>query len=183
MMPTEKDIIARCQQGDTTAFRYVVEQYQTMLLTLGLKMLGDDEEAKDIVQDTFLRAWEHIGQYDSRYALSTWLYTMAARLCMSRLKRMRRVAPMPEDEQVLRHYMNEMDGQRQLENSELVAIVRVLAEGLGTKQRVVFTLSHLEGLNNQEIEERTGLDARQVKSNLYAARQIVKQRLKQLGYE
>ena len=114
MIPTEKDIIARCQQGDTAAFRYVVEQYQTMLLTLGLKMLGDEEEAKDIVQDTFLRAWEHIGQYDSRYALSTWLYTMAARLCMSRLKRMRRIAPMPEDEQVLRRYMNEMDGQRQL---------------------------------------------------------------------
>lgn len=183
MIPTEKDIIARCQQGDTTAFRYVVEQYQTMLLTLGLKMLGDEEEAKDIVQDTFLRAWEHIGQYDSRYAFSTWLYTIASRMCMTRMKRMRRIAPLPEDEQVLRRYMNEMDGQRQLENSELAAIVRVLAEGLGAKQRVVFTLSHLEGLDNQEIEERTGLNARQVKSNLYAARQIVKQRLKQLGYE
>ena len=42
-----------------------------MLLTLGLKMLGDEEEAKDVVQDTFLKAWEHIGRYDSRYALST----------------------------------------------------------------------------------------------------------------
>ena len=109
MITTEKDIIARCQQGDTAAFRYVVEQYQTMLLTLGLKMLGDEEEAKDIVQDTFLKAWEHIGQYDSRYALSTWLYTIASRLCMTRMKRLRQIAPLPEDEQVLRRYMNEMD--------------------------------------------------------------------------
>ena len=183
MIPTEKEIIARCQQGDTTAFRYVVQQYQTMLLTLGLKMLGDEEEAKDVVQDTFLKAWEHIGRYDSRYAISTWLYTIALRLCMSRMKRMRRIAPLPDDEQVLRRYMNQMDGQRQLENSELAAIVRVLAEGLGAKQRTVFTLSHLEGLDNREIEERTGLNARQVKSNLYAARQIIRERLKRMGYE
>ena len=183
MITTEKDIIARCQQGDTAAFRYVVERYQTMLFTLGLKMLGDEEEAKDIVQDTFLKAWEHIGQYDPDYALSTWLYTIASRLCMTRMKRMRRLAPLPEDEHVLRRYMNEMDGQRQLENSELAAIVRVLAEGLGAKQRVVFTLSHLEGLDNREIEERTGLNARQVKSNLYAARQIIRERLKRMGYE
>ena len=102
---------------------------------------------------------------------------------MSRMKRMRRLAPLPEDEQVLRRYMNEMDGQRQFENSELAAIVRVLAEGLGAKQRTVFTLCHVEGLDNREIEERTGLNARQVKSNLYVARQIIKQRLKQMGYE
>ena len=183
MISTEKDIIAQCQQGDTAAFRHVVERYQTMLFTLGLKMLGDEEEAKDIVQDTFLKAWEHIGQYDTRYSLSTWLYTIASRLCMSRMKRMQRLVSLPGDEQVLRRYMNQMDGQRQLENSELAAIVRVLAEGLGAKQRAVFTLCHLEGLDNQEIEERTGLNARQVKSNLYAARQTVKQRLKQLGYE
>ena len=183
MISTEKEIIAQCQQGDTAAFRYVVEQYQTMLLTLGLKMLGDEEEAKDVVQDTFLKAWERIGQYDSRYALSTWLYTIASRLCMSRMKRMRRIVPLPDDEQVLRCYMSDDNGQRQLENSELAAIVRVLAEGLGAKQRAVFTLCHLEGLDNGEIEKVTGLDARQVKSNLYAARQIVRERLKQLGYE
>ena len=183
MISTEKDIIARCQQGDTAAFRHVVEQYQTMLLTLGLKMLGDEEEAKDIVQDTFLKAWEHIGQYDPRYALSTWLYTIASRLCMSRMKRLRRIVPLPGDEQVLRRYMSDDNGQRQLENSELAAIVRVLADGLGAKQRTVFTLCHLEGLDNHEIEERTGLDARQVKSNLYAARKIIRERLKRMGYE
>ena len=183
MISTEKDIVAQCQQGDTAAFRYVVERYQTMLFTLGLKMLGDEEEAKDIVQDTFVKAWERIGQYDPKYSLSTWLYTIASRLCMSRMKRMLRMAPLPDDEQVLRRYMDDDNGLRQLENNELAAIVRALADGLGAKQRLVFTLSHLEGLDNQEIEERTGLSARQVKSNLYAARQIVKQRLKQLGYE
>lgn len=183
MVSTEKDIIARCQQGDTQAFRYVVQQYQQMLLTLGLKLLGDEEEAKDMVQDTFVKAWEHMGRYDSRYAFSTWLYTIASRLSLSRLKRMRRLEPLPDDERVLQRYMTDNDSQRQLENSELAAIERTLADGLGAKQRLVFTLCHLEGWDNSEIEQITGLDARQVKSNLYAARQIVKQRLKQMGYE
>ena len=183
MNPTEKDIIAQCQQGDTNAFRHLVQNYQQMIFSLGLKVLGDEEEAKDIVQDTFLSAWQNIRRYDSRYALSTWLYTIASRRCFLRLKQMKRLAPLPGDELVLHRCMVDDNCQRQLENSELAAIVRLLSDGLGTKQRLVFTLSHFEGLSNTEIEETTGLDAKQVKSNLYAARQIIKERLKHLGYE
>ena len=68
---------------------------------------------------------------------------------------------MPEDEQILRNYAIDNDIQRTLENSEWISIVRLMAEELSSKQKLVFTLCQLEGLSSEEVQEITGLDARQ----------------------
>ena len=94
---------------------------------------------------------------------------------------MHRILSLPEDESVLWRFAN--DEQQTLENSEWVSIVRMLAEGLSPKQKLVFTLCQLEGLPSTEVEQITGLDAKQVKSNLYVARQTIREHLKHLGYE
>ena len=91
--------------------------------------------------------------------------------------------PLPGDEQTLRSYAADSDSQRALENSEWISIVRLMADELSAKQKLVFTLCQLEGLSSEEAQEITGLDARQVKSNLYVARQTIRKRLKELGYE
>ena len=176
------DIIELCRCGDQAAFRKVVQTYQQMVFTLAFRSLCDEEEAKDIVQETFLRVWLNIGKYDARHSFTTWLYAIASRLCLDRLKSRSRIIAMPEDEAVLRRYAS-ADGQLELENREWMAIVRLMAEGLSPKQRLVFTLSQLEGLSSQEVEEATGFTATQVKSNLYVARQTIRERLKCLGYE
>ncbi len=146
-------------------------------------MVGDVEEAKDVVQETFLRVWQRLGDYDTQRSFTTWLYVIASRLCLDALRNMKRTSPLPADEQVLRHFAADSTMQRQLENREWVSIVRALADGLSPKQRLVFTLSQLEGLPSQEVEQVTGLSASQVKSNLYVARQTIRERLKRLGYE
>jgi RNA polymerase sigma-70 factor (ECF subfamily) len=153
------------------------------VFSLALKMVGDEEEAKDVVQETFLRVWQRLGDYDTQRSFTTWLYVIASRLCLDALRNMKRTSPLPADEQVLRHFAADSTMQRQLENSEWVSIVRTLADGLSPKQRLVFTLSQLEGLPSQEVEQVTGLSASQVKSNLYVARQTIRERLKRLGYE
>lgn len=135
-MQTESEIIQQCRDGNKEAFRWVVQQHQRLVFSLALKMLADEEEAKDVLQETFIRVW--------RFA---------------------------------------NDEQQTLENSEWVSIVRMLAEGLSPKQKLAFTLCQLEGLPTAEVELITGLDAKQVKSNLYVARQTIRERLKHLGYE
>lgn len=183
MIQIDDEILKRCQGGDKAAFRWVVQTYHRMLFSLALKMLADEEEAKDVVQDTFVRAWLAIRSYDSRQSFISWLYTIASRLCLNRFKAMKKGANQPEDLNVLRQFASDDDNQRILENSEWVAIVRTLAEGLSEKQRLVFTLCQLEGIPSEEAEQITGMDARQIKSNLYVARQTIRKRLKDLGYD
>ena len=182
MIQPDNEIIARCQRGDKSAFRTVVENYQRMVFSLSLKMLADEEEAKDVVQDTFIRVWQSIRSYDPQKPFRTWLYTIATRLCLDRLKREKPLISLPDDERTLHRFVSD-DSQRQLENAEWAAIVRLLAEGLSEKQRIAFTLCQLEELSLQEAEEITDMDARQLKSNLYVARQTIRKRLKDLGYE
>ena len=85
MAQTESEIISRCQCGDKAAFRWVVEHYQRMLFSLALKMLANEEEAKDVVQETFIRVWKGIRNYDPEKSFATWLYTIGSRLCLDHL--------------------------------------------------------------------------------------------------
>ena len=183
MIKIDENIVIRCQRGEKEAFRCVVQRYQRMVFSLALKMLCDEEEAKDIVQETMIRVWQSIEDYDRKRSFTTWIYTIAVRLCLDRLKSMKRVVMMPDDELVLRRVASGMDVHQALETEEWVAMVRMMADGLSEKQRLVFTLVQMEGLSSTEVEEITGLNSKQVKSNLYVARQTIRERLKLLGYE
>ena len=183
MTQTEHDIITRCQRGDKDAFRWVVQTHQRMIFSLALKMLCDEEEAKDMVQETFIRVWQRIRDLDQQKTIGTWIYTIASRMCIDKLRHAKRIVSMPEDQMALRRLASDSDNQLTLENREWVGIVRTLAEGLSDKQRLVFTLCQLEGLSSAEAEQITGFDAKQIKSNLFVARQTVRKRLKELGYE
>ena len=182
-MQADENILEKCKDGDREAFRAVVQCYQRMVFSLARKLLCDEEEAKDAVQDTFLKLWQNIRDYKRGANVATWIYTIASRVCLDRLRRKQRELPLPADEELLRAYVEENSPERRLENSELARIIRLLAEELSPKQQLVFTLSHLEGLTTDEIMEISGLDASQIKSNLYVARQSIRKRLKELGYE
>lgn len=183
MEQSEKDILIKCQQGDKEAFRQVVRQYQRMIFSLALKMLCNEEEAKDVVQDTFVKMWQKFGEYDIAKSFVTWIYTIGTRLCLDRIKTRKHTASMPEDVDALARFSADTDSEIHLENSEWIAIVRLLASRLSDKQKTVFTLCQLEGLDTDEVQKITGLDATQIKSNLYVARQTIRKQLTELGYE
>lgn len=76
MIQIENDIISRCQQGDREAFRWVVQTHQRTIFSLALKMLCDEEEAKDMVQETFIRVWQSIRSFDSQ-RIATDIYSIS----------------------------------------------------------------------------------------------------------
>ncbi len=177
------DIIKRCQCGDKAAFRTVVQTYQQMVFTLAFRLLCDEEEAKDMVQETMIRTWVNFATYDHAQSLKTWIYTIAIRLCYDRLKQRMHLTPLPEEEDYFSQYISDDETDKPLENHELLAVIKSLVKKLSPKQRVVFTLTHLEGMSSEEVTQVTGLDAAKIKSNLYVARKTIREQLKLLGYE
>ncbi len=183
METISNDIIERCRCGDRDAFRSVVQTFQPMVFRLAFRLLCDEDEAKDVVQETFIRVWMNIGRYDAAQRFTTWIFTIATRLCLDRLKSQRFTEPLPDNDDCMEQFMSDDSADRSLENQELASIIRRLADGLSPKQRLVFTLICLEGLSSAEVEQITGLDGDKVKSNLYVARKTIREKLKQLGYE
>ena len=176
------DIIERCRGGDQAAFRVVVQTFQQMVFTLAFRLMCDEEEAKDVVQETMIRVWVNFASYNQRQNLRNWIYTIAIRLCFDRLKKKDPLEPLTEDEEYFSQYVSDSDTERELENQELLSVIKTLVSRLSPKQRVVFTLVHLENLDTEEVEQITGLDAAKIKSNLYVARKTIREQLKQLGY-
>ena len=182
MQAIDSEIIRRLKGGDKAAFRFVVESCQQMVYSLSVKMLADTEEARDAVQDTFIKVWQNIADYDERYSLTTWIYTIAARICLDRLKSFSGRMQTTDDAEVFERIADDPDPERRLLASEWVSVIKVMASELSEKQRLVFTLSQLEGLETDQIIEITGLDADQIKSNLYAAKKNIRERLIKMGY-
>ncbi len=129
----DSNIITQCKNGDKSAFRWVVQKYQRLVFSLALKMLYNEEEAKDAVQKTFIRVWQHIEDYDSKRNFATWVYTIATRLCLDMQKSRQAVTPLPEDEATLQQFASDTNSEKTLENREWVSIVKVLTEGLSPK--------------------------------------------------
>ena len=176
------DIIERCRYGDQAAFRTVVQAYQPMVFTLAFRLLCDEDEAKDIVQETMIRVWVSFASFNPRQSLRNWIYTIAIRLCYDRLKQKAPLETLPEEEEYFGQYIADDDTERQLENHELLAVIKTLVSRLSPKQRIVFTLVHLENLGTEEVAQITGMDAARIKSNLYVARKTIREQLKQFGY-
>lgn len=177
-------IIQQCKDGNTEAFRLLVSEYQNMGFSLALKLLCSESYAEDAVQEAFVSVWQNINKYsENKGKFTTWLYTIVYRVCLDKLKHKKSTSPLPIDIAIFQLYVSTPDPEQQLVNSQWVAIVKVLVSELSSKQQTIFTLSVLQNLETEEIEKITGLSAEKIKSNLYVAKQKIKQRLISLGYD
>ncbi|MBN1895995.1 sigma-70 family RNA polymerase sigma factor, partial [bacterium] len=80
----------RCSKGDADAFRPVVIHYQEFAHAVAFRILQHEEDARDVVQESFVRVWKNISKFDARKSFSTWLYRIVTRLCLDRLKSRKR---------------------------------------------------------------------------------------------
>jgi len=169
-------LVERSKQRDMAAFRQLVESCQPFVFRLAFRLLCNDEEAKDIVQETFIRVWLHLHRYDRRNRFSTWLYKITCNLCYDRLRVMKRTATVDIDLSEL-DVPDTRDIEQSLINRDLKEYIAALTHELTPKQRLVFTLMDIEGLEPEEIEKITGMSRAKIKSNIYLARQYIKLRI------
>lgn len=180
---TLQELVLQSRQNNRQAFRKLVEGHQGMIYSLAFRMLCNEEDAKDIVQETFIRVWNHLQSYKPELKFTTWLFTIATHLCYDRLKGLKRKNGFQNiDCYSLQHinFQSAENIEAAVIHAELGAIIKKFTNELTPKQKLVFTLRDLEELEVDEIETITGLSAGKIKSNLYLARQFIRRKLENL---
>ena len=177
------DILIRCKQGDQAAFRELVERYQSYGFALAFRLLGNEEDSKDVVQESFIRVWKYLQKFDHEKKFTTWFYKIITNLCYDRIKakkRYRQRVVQQSEYTVLKVEASDCDIERDIDNQEITNLIRTLACELTPKQHLVFVLRDLQDLNIKEVSMITGLSSGAVKSNLYYARMHIRQRVQQI---
>jgi RNA polymerase sigma-70 factor (ECF subfamily) len=171
------DLLVRLRRGDSRAFEDLVRTYQHRVFGVGLRMLGSRAEAEEIAQETFLRAHRALADFRGEARLGTWLYGIAARLCLNRLASSERRHPRADDDALDRVPANVADAATALERTELEAALHQAIAELPDERRIVVVLRDVEGLAYEEIAEALGLELGTVRSRLHRARTELKAKL------
>lgn len=165
-------LIKRCQQGDRRALEELLEQYQRPIYNAAFRMLGNPEDASDITQSVFLKAFEHLDRYNPKYKFFSWIYRIAINESINQINRGKREQALDETQPSA--------ARGPAEQTESDATSRRVQEALMTLQedyRVVIVLRHFSELSYREMSEVLHIPEITVKSRLYSARQLLKDRL------
>ncbi len=175
-------IIDECRVGNLHNFRKLIELSTPMLYSVGFRICGDDDTARDIVQDTMVKVWKKIGSIKSAAAYKTWLYRIAVNTSYDYLRQRRKSAEVRLSESEWQAISRKMSYEPApaLENGEIAKLIGVITQNLSPKQKVVFVLCDLEGLSHEQVAEATGLHRRAIRSNLYYARKNIELMLEKL---
>jgi RNA polymerase sigma-70 factor, ECF subfamily len=178
---------------DQAQFDQLYRENVDRIYRFAQRMCGPGEDAKDLVQDTFLNAYRGLKNFRGDAQISTWLYAIAAHACM-RLRRKRQGAP--ERELSLEEFIPTSEGELQLQietgglspeeslaNKELNRALKKAIQALPRKYQLVLVLRDMEGLSAKEVASIMALNERAVKSRLHRARLFVRRELSKRGLE
>jgi RNA polymerase sigma-70 factor (ECF subfamily) len=168
----ERGLVERAKRGDRSAFGRLLRRHQRRVFALGLRWLRNADDADDLVQETFVRAWQALHRFDESRPFAPWLLTIAANRARTMAARAR---PGEEiDEETAWHGPSPADDA---ESSALARDVRAAVAALPEEQRVVLHLRAVEELSYREIADALDVPIGTVMSRLSRARETLRKRL------
>ncbi|HEY4592697.1 MAG TPA: RNA polymerase sigma factor [Thermoanaerobaculia bacterium] len=177
---SDRELLIGIREGEEAALNELIGRKTKPLLQLCQRILGDPEEARDVVQVTFFRVWESRRKFDDRWSPNTWVYRIASNLAIdhlrSRKSRERSHEPVRQHLQQVADTRASRDLSR-LQQWEVAAIFRDLSAGLSEKQRMVFLLREIEGLSSPEVAEILDCRESTVRNHLFNARKYLRKEL------
>lgn len=180
----EQALIVRLQRGDDSAFAILVQNHGTQLLAVARRMLGNDEDAHDALQDAFLSAFRAIGEFAGKSRLSTWLHRVTVNAALMKLRSRRRKRECAIDDLLPRftddgHHAEPPcpfsdAAMRSLEAGENRVLLWRALDQLPPAYREVVVLRDIEGLSTEEAGHLLGITANATKIRLHRARQALR---------
>ena len=171
--------IARARAGDAEAFRQLFERYSRPVISFVFDMVNDRALAEDLTQETFVRAYRHLGALREEEKFSTWLFSIAKNVAREHLRSAERRTSKVEldDESVLELSDERPTPAAALLDKELNSVVRRALAGLDEDKRTVFALKVFQQRSYEEIAEITGFSLPKVKTDLHRARAEMRRRV------
>jgi RNA polymerase sigma-70 factor, ECF subfamily len=170
-----KQLIRDCIRGDERAFRVLVEQYADFAFASAFKILGSEEDAKDVVQESFISVWKNLRGFHLEKNFSNWLYRIIVNHCYDRLRRRKREQFVAPEHDCFGFILIETgnDPEKTMCNNEYGELIEKLTDGLSPKQRIAFVLCDLDGYSHDEASSISGMAKAALKSNLNHARRKI----------
>jgi RNA polymerase sigma-70 factor (ECF subfamily) len=181
--PTDDLLLAAARRGDAAALETLLVRYQPHLFRFGLRMCGNVEDAGEIAQESLISMARSLRDFRGESSISTWLYTIARRLCLKKRRRSK-FAPVrdesldaPGADAGQRVADPAPDPEQTVLKRELAAALTRAIDGLDASQREVLVLRDVEGVSAPEVAEVLGISVAAVKSRLHRARAAIRQEL------
>lgn len=168
----DREYVERCLRGDLDAFGMLIDRYQAPVFRIVLNMVGNYEDAKEVLQQVFMKVFEHLSSYDRNRKFFSWIYRVAVNESINHVRARRHNEPLTEE---VRGSL--WDPARSFEQRERDGRVRDAVAELNETYRPVVILRHFAHLSYAEIAEVLNLPEKTVKSRLFTARQLLRDAL------
>ncbi len=186
MTCTDEELVARSIGGDVESFNQLVMRWERPIYALAYRVIGREEDARDVCQETFLRAFRAIKGFKGQAKFSSWLYRIALNLCRDWIRRQRRTPVMNAPEGIdIVELAAEQGPTESIEDlvarQRLSDAVAEAMKALPDEQRTAIILKEFEGMTFQEIADLQGCPLSTVKTRLYQGLSVLRRQLQQTG--
>ncbi len=186
---TDEALVERALTRDAEAFRIIMTRHNQRLFRIARAVVRNDSIAEDVVQEAYLRAFEHLETFRGDASLATWLHRVVLNEALGRLRRSatRREVPLPTDNADAEivpfpNAGNADDPERSLAQRQILRLVEEAADALPEAFRLVFTARVIEAMSVEETAALLGINPKTVRSRLHRARQLLRQQIhRQVG--
>jgi len=177
--------VAQACAGDADAFRALVDRYSRRIFRLAYRMTANEQDAEDVVQETFLRAYRRLAQFESRANFGTWVFRIAVNAALDLMRKRQRHEQRPsaagsDSEQMPSLSSSDPAPDRLVFSAEVKQRVASVLAGLTATERTAFVLRHFEGMSIEEIGDVLGLRESATKNTVFRAVQKLRKQLEPL---
>ncbi|WP_340077495.1 RNA polymerase sigma factor [Leptobacterium sp. I13] len=176
---TDQYYIDQILEGNTRAFSFLMEKYQHMVFTISVRMMNDREEAEDVAQEVFIKAYQKLDKFKGKSKFSTWLYRITYNYCLDRLKLKKKLIKSGIIDEVNEgNLIMEDETITNIEEQEKKTVIQHAIQALDRDDQVIVTLYYYEELSLKEIAHTMGMTLSNVKVKLFRSRNKLSELLK-----